>query len=82
MAEEKITLVVRDAMVDCRRDQLWQRLVTNSPPLSFSEFVHLTTLVHSETLDEVGFIVLTINSKWEFQWSPWVTVSPYGSLWV
>ena len=53
MAEEKITLVVRDAMVDCRRDQLWLRLSTNSPPLSFSEFVHLTTLVHSETLDEV-----------------------------
>jgi len=53
MAEEKITLVVRDAMVDCRRDQLWHRLITNTPPLLFSEFVHLTTLVHSETLDEL-----------------------------
>ena len=59
MAEEKITLLVRDAMVDCRRDQLWLRLSTNSPPLSFSEFVHLTTLVHSETLDEVQFHATT-----------------------
>jgi hypothetical protein len=54
MAEERITLIVRDAMVDCRRDQLWTRLMTGSPPLSYSEFVHLTTLVQHETLDEVG----------------------------
>jgi hypothetical protein len=53
MAEERITLIVRDAMVDCRRDQLWTRLMTGSPPLSYSEFVHLTTLVQHETLDEV-----------------------------
>ena len=53
MAEEKITLNVRDAITDCRRDQLWKRLFTNLPALSCSEFVDLTTLVHSETLDEV-----------------------------
>ena len=53
MAEEKITLNVRDAITDCRRDQLWKRLFTNLPALSCPEFVDLTTLVHSETLDEV-----------------------------
>ena len=53
MAEEKITVNVRDAIVDCRRDQLWKRLICRSPPLSFSEFEHLTTLVQHETLDEV-----------------------------
>ena len=57
MAEERITLIVRDAMVDCRRDQLWTRLMRGSPPLSYSEFVHLTTLVQHETLDEVRDIV-------------------------
>ena len=35
MAVERITVLVRDAMVDCKRDQLWTRLLTNSPPLSF-----------------------------------------------
>jgi hypothetical protein len=54
MAEERITLIVRDAMVDCRRDQLWTRLMTGAPALSYSEFVHLTTLVQHETLDEVS----------------------------
>jgi len=57
MAEERITLIVRDAMVDCRRDQLWTRLMRGSPPLSYSEFVHLTTLVQHETLDEVRDIL-------------------------
>jgi hypothetical protein len=63
MAEERITLIVRDAMVDCRRDQLWTRLMTGSPPLSYSEFVHLTTLVQHETLDEVRgpTIVVMVN---------------------
>ena len=53
MAEERITLLVRDAMVDCKRDQLWKRFLTNNPPLSYQEFVNLTTLVHSDTLEEV-----------------------------
>ena len=54
MAEERIKILVRDAMVDCKRDQLWKRLLTNNPPLSYQEFVNLTTLVHSDTLEEVG----------------------------
>jgi len=77
MAEERITLVVRDAMVDCRRDQLWQRLVTNNPSsLSFKEFVHLTTLVHSETLDELDprlGPLLNKNTVWYYNLSKLVS---------
>jgi len=77
-----MTLVVRDAMVHCRRDQLWQRLVTNTPSsLSFKEFVHLTTLVHSETLDELDprlAPLLTKKTAWYHSLAKLVA-SKYGA---
>ena len=43
---------VRGAAVDCRRDQLWQKLVV-SPSLSHLEFLELISLVHHQTLDKL-----------------------------
>ena len=30
--EERIQLVINDAMVDCKRDQLWQKLLLDRDP--------------------------------------------------
>ena len=38
--------------MDCRRDQLWQKLVV-SPSLSHLEFLELISLVHHQTLDKL-----------------------------
>eukprot|EP00090_Calanus_glacialis_P013705 TRINITY_DN22359_c0_g1_i2.p1 TRINITY_DN22359_c0_g1~~TRINITY_DN22359_c0_g1_i2.p1 ORF type:complete len:175 (-),score=57.09 TRINITY_DN22359_c0_g1_i2:162-686(-) len=55
--EERIGLVVKDAMVDCRRDQLWQKLLLDRgpscPSLSHLEFLELISLVHHQTLDKI-----------------------------
>jgi len=55
--EERIQLVIKDAMVDCRRDQLWQKLLLDRgpscPSLSHLEFLELISLVHHQTLDKI-----------------------------
>ena len=59
--EERIRLVCKDAMVDCRRDLLWQKLLLDrgpvSPCLSHLEFQELISLVHHQTLDKVGYVL-------------------------
>jgi hypothetical protein len=82
MAEERITLIVRDAMVDCRRDQLWSRLMNNGPPaLTYSEFVHLTTLVQHETLDEVRQCrVVKLNRRQVFMYRVQCTSEKFTSV--
>ena len=56
--------IFEGAMVDCRRDQLWQKLLlfesrgsAPAPNLSHLEFLELISLVHHETLDKVGQVV-------------------------
>ena len=49
--EGRVAEVVRGAMVDCRRDQLWQKLQQESSPLSHLEFLEMIDLVHHHTLD-------------------------------
>jgi len=55
--EESVKRVVSGAMVDCRRDSLWQKLLletdtsTSATCLSHVEFLELISLVHHETLD-------------------------------
>ena len=56
--------IFEGAMVDCRRDQLWQKLLlfesrgsAPAPSLSHLEFLELISLVHHETLDKVGQVV-------------------------
>ena len=51
-------------MVDCRRDQLWQKLLLfesrgsgPAPNLSHLEFLELISLVHHETLDKVDCVL-------------------------
>jgi len=51
--EERVAGVVRGAMVDCRRDQLWQKLRQESSTLSHLEFLELIELVHHHTLDKL-----------------------------
>jgi len=55
--EERISLVVKDAMVDCRRDQLWQKLLLDRgpacPSLTHIEFLELISLVRHQTLDKI-----------------------------
>ena len=57
--EEKVKEIFEGAMVDCRRDQLWQKLIdrgsgsSSVPNLSHLEFLELISLVHHETLDKV-----------------------------
>lgn len=58
--EEAVIRVVTGAMVDCRRDSLWQKLLQDTDPghvsphvsLSHVEFLELISLVHHETLDK------------------------------
>ena len=49
------------AMVDCRRDSLWQKLLLetegSNQGLTHVEFLELISLVHHETLDKVKDIV-------------------------
>ena len=56
--------IFEGAMVDCRRDQLWQKLLLfesrgsgPAPNLSHLEFLELISLVHHETLDKVHQIL-------------------------
>ena len=59
--EEHVRRVFKGAMVDCRRDSLWQKLLdrdqvktdNNTPGLTHVEFMELISLVHHETLDKV-----------------------------
>ena len=53
--------IFEGAMVDCRRDQLWQKVFESrgsgpAPNLSHVEFLELISLVHHETLDKVDQI--------------------------
>ena len=58
-AEKRILETVSVAIFDCRRDQLWQKLLLchgtkdQAVQLSYEEFTELITLVHHETLDKV-----------------------------
>ena len=68
--EDKVKEIFEGAMVDCRRDQLWQKLLFDRgsgsatvPNLSHLEFLELISLVHHETLDKVGIILLGSPSK-------------------
>ena len=50
--------VLTGAMVDCRRDSLWQKLLletegSQGQGLTHVEFLELISLVHHETLDKV-----------------------------
>ena len=52
--------IFEGAMVDCRRDQLWQKIFESrgsGPNLSHLEFLELISLVHHETLDKVDQIL-------------------------
>ena len=52
--------IFEGAMVDCRRDQLWQKIFESrgsGPNLSHLEFLELISLVHHETLDKVGQVL-------------------------
>ena len=65
--EERIQLVIKDAMVDCRRDQLWQKLLLDRgpscPSLSHLEFLELISLVHHQTLDKVFWFNVHTKEK-------------------
>ena len=55
--EDSIRRIVTGAMVDCRREFLWQKLLDSSPfqhALTHVEFMELISLVHHETLDNVS----------------------------
>merc|ERR1719347_1646915 len=54
-AEEKMRSVVSVAMVDCRRDHLWHKLLQGeeSPAITHLEFLELISLVHHETMDKI-----------------------------
>ena len=57
--EDNIRRIVTGAMVDCRREFLWQKLLDSSPcqhALTHVEFMELISLVHHETLDNVRLI--------------------------
>lgn len=73
--EEKVKDMVDMAMVDCRRDQLWQKLLIDRgsgtvPNLSHLEFLELISLVHHETLDKVHNIMLNVDDREMFQFDP------------
>ena len=64
--EEKVKEIFEGAMVDCRRDQLWQKIFESrgsgpAPNLSHLEFLELISLVHHETLDKVGPILSLLS---------------------
>lgn len=65
--EESVKRVVSGAMVDCRRDSLWQKLLletdtsTSATCLSHVEFLELISLVHHETLDNVSIGINYVN---------------------
>ena len=62
--EEKVKEIFEGAMVDCRRDQLWQKIFESrgsGPNLSHLEFLELISLVHHETLDKVGQILSPLS---------------------
>ena len=53
--------VVKEAMVDCRRDQLWDKLLLDKgpacPSLTHVEFMELISLVRHQTLDKVQILI-------------------------
>lgn len=67
IGEERVTSVVKGAMVDCRRDQLWQKLLQDrgagGPSLSHVEFLELISLVHHETLDKIDIRLKPLLQK-------------------
>jgi len=87
-AEERVGETVSLAMIDCRRDQLWQKLLLCRGPkdpaaqLSYHEFTELITLVHHETLDKVDpqlLPLLTKSTAW-FTALSHTMVTKYGDL--
>ena len=88
--EEKVKDIFEGAMVDCRRDQLWQKLLIDRgsgtvPNLSHLEFLELISLVHHETLDKVDTEGLTDDDSkiWCFSstpdWPRWSRRAPAGT---
>ena len=58
--QERVAAVVRGAVVDCRRDQLWQKLQQEASTLSHHEFLELIGLVHHHTLDRLDTQLLPL----------------------
>jgi len=61
--QERVAAVVRGAVIDCRRDQLWQKLQQEASTLSHHEFLELIGLVHHHTLDRLDPQLLPLLQK-------------------
>jgi len=83
---EHVSHIFNGAMVDCRRDQLWQKLLLdrgpNCPSLSHVEFLELISLVHHQTLDKIDPRLSPLMEKpinW-YQGLSKVLMNKYGDL--
>jgi len=64
IGEERVAAVVRGATVDCRRDQLWQKLQQDvAASLTHLEFLELISLVHHHTLDKLDKKLLPLMQR-------------------